>query len=40
MTWDDFYKFHFNVQSNLEDIKLAFDLTGAGEITEGLLHDG
>ncbi|TYZ57373.1 hypothetical protein PybrP1_009534 [[Pythium] brassicae (nom. inval.)] len=34
VTWDDFYKFHFNVQSNLEDIKLAFDLIGAAEITE------
>jgi Ca2+-binding EF-hand superfamily protein len=34
VTWDDFYKFHFNVQSNLEDIKLAFELTGAAEITE------
>lgn len=35
MTWDDFYKFHFNVQSNLEDIKLAFELIGLDEITEG-----
>lgn len=34
VTWEDFYKFHFNVQSNLEDIKLAFELTGAAEITE------
>lgn len=35
VTWEDFYKFHFNVQSNLDDIKLAFELTGVAEITEG-----
>ncbi|TMW68888.1 hypothetical protein Poli38472_001044 [Pythium oligandrum] len=34
VTWDDFYKFHTIVQSNLEDIRLAFDLTKAEEITE------
>ncbi|GLE01896.1 hypothetical protein PINS_up010734 [Pythium insidiosum] len=34
VTWEDFYKFHANVQNNLADIKLAFDLTHAEEITE------
>ncbi|GAB9464157.1 hypothetical protein Gpo141_00001597 [Globisporangium polare] len=34
VTWEDFYNFHFNVQNNLDDIKLAFELTGAAEITE------
>lgn len=34
VTWEDFYKFHFNVESNVADIKLAFELTGAEEITE------
>ncbi|KAI9983864.1 hypothetical protein PInf_005137 [Phytophthora infestans] len=34
VTWDEFFMFHFNVQSNLPDIKLAFELTGADEITE------
>ncbi|DAZ96983.1 TPA: hypothetical protein N0F65_012115 [Lagenidium giganteum] len=34
VTWEDFYKFHFNVQGNLEDIKLTFELTGTEEITE------
>ncbi|ETI55097.1 hypothetical protein F441_02171 [Phytophthora nicotianae CJ01A1] len=34
VTWDEFFEFHFNVQSNLPDIKLAFELTGADEITE------
>ncbi|KAG2772010.1 hypothetical protein PC129_g17267 [Phytophthora cactorum] len=32
--WDEFFAFHFNVQCNLPDIKLAFELTGADEITE------
>ncbi|KAL3656905.1 hypothetical protein V7S43_018112 [Phytophthora oleae] len=34
VTWEEFSTFHFNVQSNLPDIKLVFDLTGADEITE------
>ncbi|KAL4110940.1 hypothetical protein PRIC1_002624 [Phytophthora ramorum] len=34
VTWEEFFAFHFNVQSNLPDIKLAFELTGADEITE------
>ncbi|KAG7377234.1 Calcium uptake protein 1, mitochondrial [Phytophthora pseudosyringae] len=34
VTWEEFFTFHFNVQSNLSDIKLAFELTGAEEITE------
>ncbi|TDH73917.1 hypothetical protein CCR75_008893 [Bremia lactucae] len=34
VTWDEFCTFHFNVQHNLPDIKLAFELTGADEITE------
>ncbi|KAF1777311.1 EF-Hand 1, calcium-binding site [Phytophthora cactorum] len=34
VTWDEFFAFHFNVQCNLPDIKLAFELTGADEITE------
>ncbi|RLN14362.1 hypothetical protein BBJ28_00007395 [Nothophytophthora sp. Chile5] len=38
VTWDEFFAFHFNVQSNLPDIKLAFELTGAAEITEGSVH--
>jgi len=36
VSWDDFFKFHFCVQSHLKDIKLAFELTGAEEITEGI----
>ncbi|RLN61163.1 hypothetical protein BBJ29_002850 [Phytophthora kernoviae] len=32
--WEEFFAFHFNVQGNLADIKLAFELTGAEEITE------
>jgi hypothetical protein len=35
VTWEEFVAFHFSVQSNLPDIKLAFELTGAAEITEG-----
>ncbi|KAE9099342.1 hypothetical protein PF010_g15229 [Phytophthora fragariae] len=34
VTWEEFFAFHFNVQSHLPDIKLAFELTGADEITE------
>ncbi|KAJ8533406.1 hypothetical protein ON010_g13850 [Phytophthora cinnamomi] len=36
ITWEEFFAFHFNVQSHLPDIKLAFELTGADEITEAL----
>lgn len=35
ITWEEFFAFHFNVQSHLPDIKLAFELTGADEVTEG-----
>lgn len=35
VSWEDFFKFHFSVQTHLKDIKLAFELTGAEEITEG-----
>ncbi|EGZ12772.1 hypothetical protein PHYSODRAFT_316363 [Phytophthora sojae] len=34
ITWEEFFAFHFNVQSHLPDIKLAFELTGADEVTE------
>lgn len=37
VSWDDFYSFHFTVQNHLKDIQLAFELTGAEEITEGRL---
>ncbi|CEG44456.1 calciumbinding atopy-related autoantigen [Plasmopara halstedii] len=34
VTWDDFFTFHFNVQSNLTDIKAALELIGVDEIKE------